>query len=384
MAPLQGVEPILAFRDAVVAVERGEVDRKSALAEVVRAYPGTVAEVLARGYRLRVGETFLATWQGKDEAAEALILETLFPVHVAATDSGLPKRPLEWLSADVHSGVVREIADQWVLDAWLVSPTLDLAAVASALSAPQFEALAATPSGRLILAREAQQAERAEGSWEALERATSLALLRAAADRDREQAAWAAVEREARATVGGAEPIAALLEEACRGLARGAADDRQAGGALLACAAQRWVTRRTLAYPELTRTHRMVAAGAWDPEVDRLLRVWLVILLKETLDGLEVGRESVLFGPLAVDLLDILHGITGREAPARCLRVRRPDAECWRLTASLIGEEGVTDWEVWRALVGRRLAVLASEALAAEQEALRREALERVRLRAGP
>ena len=371
---LEGGAPLAAYVEAVQGLERGEGQVQRSLQQLEEQWRGTAAVALARGYRLRIAENLLANSLSSQQATEARLIELLTPLSLGRPDDTLPRTPLSWLTEPRSDpDAIRDYADRWVLQAWLVHPDLPAQILAPLLEAPQYDGLLQSPMGQLVWHR-ASAATAPEGiapGMADLTRATGLALQRAAADRDREQAAWAEVlAAEAEAT-GDPDPIGFLLERSRITLTEAAGDPRAAGGALLALTAHRW-TGGCASTPcaGLDRVETMSSAGAWHAELAPLARLWRVIALKEALDTLEVGHDTAMFPAAAVSLVDALLGTGAGPLDGAVLRKRRPDPAVWLAVSRSVGTEGVIDWEGAREAIGRHLLaeVEATSALISDEE----------------
>ena len=279
---------------------------------------------------------------------------------------------------------MRTYADRWVLQGWLVDPSVPVQAVAPLLASPQFDQLSQTPLGRVLQARAAGDAVDSNEGWTDLTRATTVALQQAAADRDREQAEWADLRATLREELQADDPVAALLGRAFDQLAPGAADPQQAGGALLAFAAARWVGECGQApCAGLDRVQAMGNAADWAPQVEPLAAIWRVIALKEALDTLEVGRDTALFAGAAADVSDALLGTGAGPIDAAVLTRQRPDASVWLALGRAVGVE-VVEWEGVREAIGKHLHRHALDASRRVNDADSKARLERIARRAIP
>jgi hypothetical protein len=392
--------PLAAFVRQVHSAELGQGSMDRLLQQVEDEWRGTPAVPLSRGYRLRLAENQLANKLNESESTEQSIVTLITPLTPGIADPTLPRRPLEWLGGKLaplspeepatdpdsdRNASVRRYAERWVLAGWLSSPTIPVEVLVEPLEAPQYDALRTSGLGELVLAR-AQGAKAEPGpGMEKLKRATSLALMRAAADRDSEQAKWADEKSRAEAETGDPDPVGKLLEQAVADLSAGAGQEKAAGGALLALGALRWVDRcETPPCEGLDRVETFAHAARWDPEIAELAAIWQVVALKETLDSLDVGRDSPLFPQLAVDLTDVLVGTGAGPLEAPLLRKQRPDAQTWLVVARAVGSEGVSDWEGARVALGEHLQGEAQRASAATSEASWKELLDRIAGRAVP
>ncbi len=383
---IDGGAPLADYVRTTRDLEAGEGEVERVLGQLEDKYAGTAVVALTRGYRLRVVENMLATTPDLDEPTAARIAVLLTPLHDPSVDDPLPRGPLEWVDGEGPLPErLRRMGDRWVLAGWLADPGIPLEPVGRALQSPVYDGLADTPTGALVLARAtAATADPAEGR-RALQEATRLALLRAAADRDREQAAWAQARDAARDATGADDPVAALLRQAARALTANAADDRDAGGALLALGALRW--EGACAVPPCAgfdRVQWMATAERWSDEIAPAAAAWQALALKQALDDMEVGHDTVRF-PLAIEtLVDALIGTGAGPLELSLVRRRAPAPQVWLELSRAVGTEGVTDWAQARVALGRHLQHVARHALALDVEPAWREPLQRIADRAIP
>lgn len=350
---LDGGPPLAAFVRGIRSIERGEGPTERVLQQLEDEWRTTAVVALARGYRLRIAENELVGQLDSDEA-QRQVVRLVTPLTGGVAEATLPRRPLEWLGEEPEP--VRAYAERWVLTGWLAAPEIPLGAIAGPMAGPQYDDLRESRVGRLLVARATAAAAPPDAGMRDLDRATRLALERAAADRDGEQAAWSDLKKAAADEVGDPDPIAVLLERAAAGLTAGAGDDGSAGGALLALAALRWVDRCDRPpCAGIDRVETMQFASRWSPEVDRLAAAWRVVALKESLDTLEVGRDTAMFPAAMVDLVDALLGTGAGPLEAEILQKRSPDAQVWLSVSRAVGAEGVTDWEGARVAIGQHL-----------------------------
>ncbi len=378
---------LAAFSRVISEVERGEGQIERSLQQLEDDWRGTPVVALSRGYRLRIAENQLAQVSPRPDDTERQLVGLITPlIGESGEQSTLPRRPLEWLVGDQRAVAARAAADRWVLTGWLSTVSEDLAVVGKPLSAPLYDGLRQTPTGRLLVARAAHTTSDTRAAWTDLQRATALALSRVAADRDREQAAFAELKRSMAtelAIEGDPEPV--LLRRAAAGLTLGAGDDTAAGGALLALAALRWLDACEIApCTGVDRVETMHAAEAYDPKVAKLAILWQVIALKDVIDTMEVAHDTVLFPDAMVDMVDALIGTGGGPLEARLLRRRRPDPQTWLVVARAVGAEGVTTWEGVRAAVGAHLENEVQRAMDTTTSEETRSILERIGRRALP
>ena len=367
---LEGLEhgaALAAFVDEVQVLERQQLDIVPALQRLTVAWPGTPVTAFARGYRLHKADTLLATF-GASSHATALrgVGPLLSPLREDDNPDGLAINPLSFLSQGAEfTTASRAYGDRWVATGWLDGPTIPLGAVADALASNTFDQLRVTPIGQLILARAEARRGPTEAGFAMLERATALSLERAAADRDGEQGRYSDHRREVAEELGHAKPIAWLLEQARLQLTDAAGDDRAAGSALLAFEASRYGTScRWDPCAGLDRVEAMLQAASWHPEVNRLARIWAVIAVKDALDGMDVGHDTVLFPHALVDLVDALVGTGAAPPPASIMSRRVADPVVWAELGASVGEDGVTSWNETQVAIGRHLASVTAEARA--------------------
>lgn len=381
LEPVLGAEPLVAFSEAVGALEASNEGIGRAMQVVEERWEGTVAVPLSRGYRLRIAENILANGTTDPEQTQARLVELLTPLAAGAGDPALTRMPFAFLGPDAS---IRAYGERWVLESWLAGPSIPLAPLGPLLGAPQYDSLRTSPVGALIIARITGAAADPAAPWADLERATRLALTAAAADRDAEQAAWA-VEKSAAAAELGGDPVETLLRRAAAGLTAAASRDRAAGGALLALAALRWEGACADApCGGLDRVQGMRSAARWDPDVAALAACWQVLALKEALDSLEAGRATAMFPRGIADLADALIGTGAGAIEAPALRKARADAQVWLTVARAVGVDGETDWDGARVALGKHLARTASAAMDVAPTAELRDLLQRIVRRAAP
>ncbi|MFT4622095.1 MAG: hypothetical protein ACI8PZ_000748 [Myxococcota bacterium] len=378
-------EPLMAYLDTIAALEQGDGAAARELQGLADTFPTTIAVPLSRGYRLRMIENRLASWTQPDEEIEGEIAALLVALPSVESSDELPRRPLDWLTeGSVDPSVVRAAGDQWVLRGWLVSPDIPIASVAESLRQARYASLADHPVGALLLARADGVSAPPTGGWDALSEATWLALNRAAADRDHEQANWAQLRADASERLGTKAPVEHLLEQARVALAANASDDKSAGGALLALAAAAWSRGCTPRCTRLDRTSAISESSRWHSDVAALSRVWEVIALKDALDTLEVGHDTVLFPRAMVGLVDALEGTGAGQLDQALLRRRKPDASTWLTIGRAVGVDGTTDWPSTQVALGKHLANAATVAIDASPPGAYRSLLERIQERAVP
>jgi hypothetical protein len=378
--------PLAAYVRRVRMLERGEGQVERELQQLEDEYSGTAVVALSRGYRLRIIENILATTPELDERIEVQIALLLTPLQGASTEETLPQPPLAWLQGDdALAERVRHVGDRWALAAWLESPDIPLAPVGEALDSPLYDGLVQTPVGALVAARAAGNTGDTQVGLEALKRATQLALVQAAADRDQEQAAWADLRRAEAKALGVEDPIRQLLQRASTDLTEVAGNNDAAGGALLALAALRW--KDACGAPPcggVDRVHWMHISGRWSDAIAPLAATWKVIALKESLDGMDVGHDTVLFPRATLALTDALLGSGAGPLDLSLLRRRRPEPQVWLELARATGSEGATDWSDARVAIGEHLRAQTHLALELSSDEEIRPLLERISTRAVP
>jgi hypothetical protein len=372
--------------DAVDAVRTAEAWRADLPARLQGMEPdlrGDASLAYLRGYRDALAEAFLGRAPADDDLGWAEVATLLTPLPPEPPDSAGGLLPVAWLDAGAAAAIpgapiapggarvvaARASLDRRALLAWLDSPRVPVAAAAHALDRPTWEALAATPAGRLVLARAAGLQQEAPPSPDpglaSLERATSLALAEVTADTDAEQVAWRALRDAAAAELGAPDPIDALLRRAEAQLREAAGRDAGAGGALLAQAALRWRGAcEDAPCAGLDRVDTMTVASGWSPEVAPYAAAWRVIALAEATEGMTIGRDTVRFPYVLVDLVDALVGTGARPPEAGVLARRRPDAYVWRHLGLSLGVDPATTWDEVRAALSAHLAREADAAAA--------------------
>ena len=349
----EGLEVITGFIAAVRQLEMGRGERVGTLQRLAREHAGTSVQPLARGYALGIAERPLAQPDPQmDEMVEALSLLTGLPPG-SADAPAQARHPFAWLGAEDDTRLVRNYADRWVLTGWLDAPDIPIESVATALTATQFTLLADSPTAKLITARAKGASTPTPGAFDDLARATLLSLTRAAADTDRELGNWADQKHEIGQGLGTTDPVNFLLDRAFSGLIANAADDKDAAAAMLAIQADRW--HETCAWTPCAGTDRisaMTAAGRWNAEVHDLVRIWQVIALKDAVDSMDVGHDTVLFPKALLQLTDALNGLGAGPLDITLLRWNRPDPHAWESLGAAVGREGTSDWDTVSLAVG--------------------------------
>jgi hypothetical protein len=342
---------------------------------VENAHRGTVAVPLARGARLAALETSLG------EPAVAMSWLLALPNPPATADQ--TRLPLDWLGGGPPEALL-SIAERDVLLGWLDGPAVPVDAVARALAAPDYDRVATTPAGKLLLTRAAAPVDPTAGSAgaAALEEATWLAAMGAAADHDAEQAAFRTLRTEAatRAGVTG-DPTRALLGRAADLLLADAGTDASVGRALLAQAALRWEG----GCPDTPcggydRVAAMGAAGRWDPTLEPLTATWSAIAAKDALDHLDAAYDEPSFPGALDNIAEVLLG-TGGTLDQGVLRYARPGPPVQLALSRAAGGGDLTSRDDLFRTLKNRVAALA-RAAAASAPARIREPLERIAKRA--
>lgn len=391
LAAVAGAESLSAFVSTVRGLQ-SEAEVGPAMRAVEDDWRGTVAVPLARGYRLRVAESVLAAGMLDAEALEVRVIHLVAPLGQGKPDTTLPRLPFAFLDEDASStrpaslriSRIRNYAERWALEGWLDGPNIPLSPLRPVLAEPQYDALRTSPVGALILARIEGAAADPSGGWADLERATTLALAQVAADRGAEQQGWAERENALRTELG-ETPVDTLLRRAVSGLTAAASRDRAAGGAFLAMAALRWrgsCSEQPCA--GLDRVDTMRAAARWDDDVASLAACWQVLALKDALDTLDAGRDSILFPDAAARLTDALIGTGAGPIELTLLRKSRPDGQVWLTLSRSVDVQGSTTWEDARVSLGRHLERAATQAMSRAPNAELRDLLQRIARRAVP
>ncbi|MCB9676538.1 MAG: hypothetical protein H6737_15585 [Alphaproteobacteria bacterium] len=375
-------EGIAAWIEEVKALEEGDGDPGPLMLQLAERFPESEVVALSRGYRLRRAENRVGNLTGSDEGElGADLARLLTPLRDGGVMEGMTRSPLPFLGTDAAKGM-RVYGERWVLSAWLVSPKLHTAPVTQALAAPQYDGLSSSPTGR-ILANRDKRADVPQPALDDLRRATLLSLTRAAADRDKEQAAWAELKHAAREELGVKEPEQALLQRAFDGLSASTGADAAAAGAWIAATGLRWLD----ACPDAPcvgydRTAVFSDATRWGPEVSGLAHAWRVIALKDALDTMEAGHDTVLFPTAILQLADALNGTGAGPIDMAIVRKARPDPAVWLGLARAVGADGATDWSTTRTALGSHLETVAKAAIEANPDNELTPLLERIAKRA--
>jgi hypothetical protein len=365
-------EPLVAWSGAVAQVESGQSDAAVVLQQVEDQWRGTPAVPLARGYRLGVAQRQIRAAEGLTPDLEGQVLTLLTPLRAPPESAELKAGAWDWLGGGSQEAVLA-YGDRYVLTGWLDGPRIPVAAAAKALEAENYDPLRATALGNLLTARATGASASPDEGLADLQRATALALERAAADRDKEQAAWSDRRKAVAAELSlpaDADPVAALLQRAAERLTAAGADDRAAGGALLAIHAARLSPK--CAEPPCRgpdRVDGITAAGRWHPDVAALARVWRVVALKGAVDAMDVGHDTVMYPEAAIDLVDALIGSGVGPLDASLLRRERGDPALWLAIGRASGADAALDWPGARAAVGKHLAQEAEKAASGAEPA---------------
>lgn len=361
-AQLDALDDGLVLADTLRGLSRIEGqggDMVVALQRLAASAPGTERLALVRGHMLGLADTMVATY-GDDMASAGLVdvgplLSGLTPTEASALHT---RHALAFLADGMpFAKAVRQHGDRWVLEAWLDGPHVPLQATAQALGTPTFDALSGSALGRLVHARaEGRKGDAAPGLAD-LRRATTLALQQVAADRDSEQRAWRDRQQEVATELDSRDPIGALLDRAATTLTAAAHQDLAAGGALLAIQARRLVGgcdwRPCMG---LDRVETLTSAARWDPSLEPLAQAWKVIALKRAIDGMDVGRDTVVFRIALIDLVDALLGTGAHPLPATVTARVRGDASLWATLGASLGDPSPQTWEDLHRILGAHLA----------------------------
>ncbi len=342
------------FSNTIREVEAGRVAPARALGQ--QAWKDG-PHALARGYLWGLAENRLAGMAGSTDLPP--LVELITPLLASDEDGD----PLGFLDTEE---AIRRYGERQVLEGWLHPAQKPPAPVAEALNEERHARLAALPAGRLILARLGPSPTDARDSdgFALLERATLLALTRASADRAHEHAAWADLLLAAREELQTDDPIGLLLDRSFDALLPFAARDEEAGAALVVIGARRWRGR----CPDppcdgLDRTALLAAARRYGGRAASLAAVWQVIALKDALDGMDAGHDTVAFPRAVRRLVDALHGTGAGPLRDTLLLTPRPNPGTWADLAEAVGGETATDWPSARAALERHAKAVVSDAL---------------------
>ncbi len=377
-------EPIGAWIEAVRQLEEGDGDASLIMTQMEERFPHTEMVAMARGYRLRRAENRVGNLTGSQAGGDLGVdlAKLLTPLRgQGAAVEGLTRSPLPFLGDDPGRGM-RVVGERWVLAGWMSDPGLYTRPVTEALQAPQYDGLSESPTGRILLNRGQNVPASAQG-LDTLRRATRMALTRAAADRDSEQVAWAEMKADARDELGVDTPTAALLEKAYDALSPATGSDAAAGGAWIAATGLRWLD----ACPDepcggFDRTQAFSDATRWGDEVEGLAHAWRVIALKDALDSMDSGHDTVIFPTAMAQLTDALLGTGAGPLDVKLLRRARGDASVWLGLARSVGADQATDWGTARTALGAHLRDVTEQAIAANPDNELTPLLQRVAKRA--
>ena len=341
-------------------IEQDLTDPAVALWRLERSWTGTPIVPLTRAYRVRWAD---ARWSMRKEGPDS----SLDP-NVALLTNLTPGRPLPpdaappwaWLGPPAPTqAVMQHYADLWALRGWLHHPSLYVKHVARGLTDHARQPLVNSDEGQWILARASEEDschDSHDVGWDLLIEATSLALQRAAADRDHEQAAWsdrrAALQQRLNVT---GEPVDVLLDQAWREFLSCAQSDKAAGAALVVLEARRWNRGCTEGCAGLDRMFGLQAAGTWHSEVAPLAHSWRVVALKEALDTMDVGHDTVLFPVALFDLVDVVTGLRGDPVGSSVLQLRHPTPALWNQLGARVNNTVATDWRTLKGMLDREL-----------------------------
>ena len=377
-------EPIGAWVEVVRQLEEGDGDAGLMMTQLEERFPNTEMVAMARGYRLRRAEDRVGKLTGSQAGGDLGVdlAKLLTPLRgQGAQVEGLTRSPLPFLGDDPGRGM-RVVAERWVLAGWLSDPGLYTRPVSEALRADQYDGLSETPAGRILVNRN-QNVPADPAGMAALRRATLLGLTRAAADRDSEQVVWAEMKADAREELGVDTPTVALLEQAYAALSPATGADAAAGGAWIAATGLRWLD----ACPDtpcdgFDRTATFTDATRWGDEVEGLAHAWRVIALKDALDSMDSGHDTVIFPSAMAQLTDALLGTGAGPLDVKLLRRARADASVWLGLARSVGADQSTDWGTTRTALGAHLRDVAEQALVANPDNELTPLLQRVAKRA--
>lgn len=373
---LEGTSDLATLARSIRALEAGDGEPALELQRSTGPSAGLAAP-FTRGYLLARAENLLAGLT--PSAGQPPLHAYITPLRRQASDEALPRDPLSFLE---DTDARRFYGERWVLTSWLSQPDHPLEPVQAALANPQHSRLATTPTGRLLLSSHGASDAPVGPGMALLERATLLSLTRAAADRDTEQAAWADLKLDAMEELQTQDPEHALLDASFEGLLPASADRTARGAALVAIAADRWRGGCTDEPCDgLDRTETFAMARTFGPEVERLAVVWQVIALKDALDSMEAGKDTVLFPRAALQLADALHGTGAGPIDASLLMRSRPSPATWLSLARATGGETATDWGTARNRLAQHVTGVVDQALLHHEDGPLKPLLERVRER---
>jgi len=353
--------------EALLAIESRKVSAGRALSRLERTWSTTAVPALLRGYRMQLTQAQWGPSEDGDLRRYTQAVSLLTGLHESRPPEQGARSSWGWIrNAPPPDVLPYAYLDRWLLRAWQADPSLPLQHLSEPLISGTRQRLAATPEGALLLARgQAPEAckQTVPDAWASLILATDLALQRAAADRDHEQAIWSDRRRATQHELGiDGDPVAHLLETSHSRLTQCAADDRAAGGALLANAAIRWTQGCTKGCDGLDRTFSMTQAGRWHDDAAQLASIWLVIATKESIDTMEVARSTVMFRAAADDLLDLLMTLSPGGVDSYPLYVQSPNATFWNRLGQALTEDKITSWAELKAALCVILSKQAGEA----------------------
>ena len=343
-------EAQLAVSETLEDIEQRQADPAVALWRLERSWPATPLVPLTRAYRTRWAD---ARWamhvEGPDTATDP---------NVALLTNLTPGRPLppgsapawSWLSPSTPDRAqIQHYADLWTLRGWMQHPKLQIHHVARGLSEHGPEPLLSSDESQWILHRaastDASCASGTTSAWDTTIEATSLALERAAADRDHEQAAWSDHRAQLQKRLQTSEdPIDVLLNMAWANLLDCAHRDREAGLALLVLEARRWNRGCTHGCDGLDRMRGFETAGTWHPEVLPIAHSWRALAIKESIDTMDVGHDTVLFPVALYGLINVVAGLRGEPVSASLLQLRTGEELLWNQLGGHLGHTDATDW----------------------------------------
>lgn len=350
-------------------------------------HPGTAVVGMTRGYRLGIADRLLATWQGDLSSPElAQLAPLLTPLAPDPTLDRRMRHPLTFLTTDGQPlpQALRAYGDRWVLEGWLDGPGIPLGPIRDALAATPYDDLRASALGQLVVARADGRSGDPVAGLADLRQATALALQRAAADRHAEQGAFSDARRAAGEALGTDDPVRFLLQRAAARLTAAGADPRAAGGALVAITALRLQrTCERAPCSGLDRTATLARGEAWSDDLADVARAWRVIALKDAIDSMDVGHDTVVFERALVDLVDALAGTGAPPLRASLLTHRAPEPEVWAVLGAAVGDPTPSTWDDLRVPLGTHLADEARLALAVATDDTR-PLLDRILRRAVP
>lgn len=333
----------------------------AAFQSLEQEHPGTVAVVLARGWRLAAIEHFGTQLSSSLplQRQAGLWLMPFGASGVTPQDRG----PWSWLPPDQ----ILTYAEQWVFRAWLEAPDLPQQALAETLSDPTFDRLALSPEGLILSAPRAGDAD-----LTALNDLVTLFLESVAADSNSEQARHRENIEALEEQLGVEHAALETYAQSVRLELGSAGGDRGRGGALMAWQVERWLD------PSrgwgLDRSENLQRAARWEPSLEAPAAVLQVALLKDLVDRLEVGLKRGRITHLLPPLADALNGVGHARLPMRWLERPGPEPATWLdLTRAAGAPDGTTPEEglaALNALLVERCTVALRNTLPSEQRAL--------------